>query len=70
MRVVSYVRVSREEQVEDWSLDAQRDLCADLASRRGWELVQVFEEPGRSAKTDLRPTFQRMMSQAEARRST
>jgi site-specific DNA recombinase len=70
MRVVSYVRVSREEQVEDWSLDAQRDLCADLAARRGWELVQVFEEPGRSAKTDLRPTFQRMMSQAEARRST
>jgi len=68
MRVVSYVRVSREEQVEGWSLDAQRDQCADLAARRGWNLVQVFEEPGRSAKTDLRPTFQRMMSQAEAKR--
>ena len=62
MRVVSYIRVSREEQVEGWSLDAQRDQCADLAVRRGWELVQIFEEPGRSAKTDLRPAFQRMMS--------
>ncbi len=68
MRVVSYVRVSREEQVEGWSLDAQRDQCAELADRRDWELVQVFEEPGRSAKTDLRPAFQRMMSQAEAKR--
>jgi DNA invertase Pin-like site-specific DNA recombinase len=67
MRVVSYVRVSREEQVEGWSLDAQRDLCAELAARRGWNLVQVYEEPGRSAKTDLRPAFQRMMSRAEAK---
>jgi site-specific DNA recombinase len=67
MRVVSYVRVSREEQVEGWSLDAQRDQCAELAALRGWDLVQVFEEPGRSAKTDLRPEFQRMMSQAEAK---
>jgi len=31
-------------------------------------LVQIFDEPGRSAKNDLRPTFPRMMSQAEARR--
>jgi DNA invertase Pin-like site-specific DNA recombinase len=68
MRAVSYIRVSREEQVEGWSLAAQRDQCAELAARRSWDMAQVFEEPGRSAKTDLRPTFQRMMSQAEARR--
>jgi len=34
MRAVSYVRVSREEQVEGWSLGVQRDLCAELADRR------------------------------------
>jgi DNA invertase Pin-like site-specific DNA recombinase len=67
MRVVSYIRVSREEQVEGWSLDAQRDQCAELAALRGWDLLQVFEEPGRSAKTDLRPEFQRMMSRAEVK---
>lgn len=67
MKVVSYIRVSREEQVEGWSLDAQRDQCAELAALRGWDLLQVFEEPGRSAKTDLRPEFQRMMSRAEAK---
>ncbi len=66
MKVVSYIRVSREEQVEGWSLDAQRDQCAELAALRGWDMLQVFEEPGRSAKTDLRPEFQRMMSRAEA----
>jgi hypothetical protein len=30
-------------------------------------MVRIFEEPGRSAKTDLRPAFQRMMSLAEAK---
>ena len=39
MRVVSYIRVSRDEQVEGWSLDAQRDQCAELADRRGWKMV-------------------------------
>jgi len=41
MKVVSYIRVSREEQVEGWSLDAQRDQCAELAALRGWDPVVV-----------------------------
>jgi DNA invertase Pin-like site-specific DNA recombinase len=50
---VIYTRVSREEQVEGWSLDAQRDQCLMFAEARGWEVSRVFEEQGRSAKTDL-----------------
>jgi site-specific DNA recombinase len=61
---VIYTRVSREEQVEGWSLDAQRDQCLTFADARGWEVSRVFEEQGRSAKTDRRPAFQKMMGQA------
>jgi site-specific DNA recombinase len=68
IRCVIYTRVSREEQVEGWSLDAQRDQCLMFAGARGWEVSRVFEEQGRSAKTDLRPAFQNMMGQAALRR--
>jgi len=65
LRAGAYVRVSTEEQTEGWSLDAQKHHCTTLIAQRGWELTRVYEEPGRSAKTDLRPSFQRMMSDAE-----
>ena len=68
MRCAIYVRVSREEQLEGWSLDAQLEQCQALAALRKWQIAHVYEEPGRSAKTDLRPAFQRLMHHAAARR--
>ena len=68
MRCAIYVRVSREEQIEGWSLDAQLEQCRALAALRHWQIAHVYEEPGRSAKTDLRPAFQRLMHHAAARR--
>ena len=67
MRCAIYVRVSREEQIEGWSLDAQLEQCRALAALRHWQIERVYEEPGRSAKTDLRPAFQRLMHHAAAR---
>ena len=66
MKCAVYIRVSREEQVEGWSLEAQHDLCLAEIKRRGWAVVSIYEEPGRSAKTDKRPAFQRMMKHASA----
>jgi site-specific DNA recombinase len=68
MRAVAYIRVSSEEQVEGWSLEAQEEKCKQLAEARGYHMTKMYVEPGRSAKTDLRPAFQRMMSDAEAKR--
>src|SRR5579872_2689014 len=65
MRAVIYTRVSSEEQVLGWSLEAQRTQCLALVEARDWEFIRIYEEPGRSAKTDLRPVFQRMMRDAE-----
>ncbi|CAN5131111.1 recombinase family protein [soil metagenome] len=50
-KAVIYIRVSSEEQVENFSLDTQEQICRKEATRRGFEIVEVFREEGRSAKT-------------------
>ncbi len=49
-RAVIYLRVSTEEQVDNFSLDTQEDLCRKEAVKRGYEVVEIFREEGRSAK--------------------
>ena len=67
VRVAIYTRVSTEEQVDGHSLSAQVELVRQYAGQRGWEIVHVYEERGRSGKTALRPEFQRMLRAAESR---
>ena len=66
MKVAIYTRVSSEEQVEGYSLSAQEVLARRFAEAKEWEVVAVYEEPGRSGKSDLRPAFQQMIHDAEA----
>lgn len=55
---VVYLRVSTEEQVDNYSLDTQLEICKREAERRGMRLLEVFSEEGRSAKTIReRPTL-------------
>ena len=61
-KAVVYLRVSTEEQVDNYSLDTQKEICAKEAERRGLELVEVFKEEGRSAKTVAgRPELVRLL---------
>lgn len=48
---VIYLRVSSEEQVENFSLDTQEEICRREATRRDFNIIEVFREEGRSAKT-------------------
>jgi len=50
-RAVLYVRVSTEEQVENYSLGSQEETCRKEAIKRGYEVAKIFKEEGRSAKT-------------------
>ena len=50
-KAVLYVRVSTEEQVDNFSLGTQEELCTKEATRRGYEVAEIFKEEGRSAKT-------------------
>src|SRR5918911_140722 len=69
-RVAVYVRVSSEEQLEGYSLDAQMRAARSYCDERGWEIVATYPEEGRSARyEDLsrRPRFKAMLEAAEAR---
>jgi len=61
IRVVSYVRVSMEEQVEGYSLDEQERICREYAAAQGWTMVAVFRDEGFSGTNDRRPGYQKMM---------
>ena len=50
-QAIIYLRVSTEEQVDNFSLETQEKICRQEAERRGMEVAQVFKEEGRSAKT-------------------
>src|ERR1035437_8454295 len=50
-KAVLYLRVSTEEQVDNFSLETQEEICRREAEKKGYEVIEVFKEEGRSAKT-------------------
>src|ERR1700733_48385 len=65
-RAAIYVRVSTTRQAEnDLSLSDQIGQCRTYCGRHGWEVVEVFSEPGASALDDDRPVFQEMIFKAK-----
>ncbi len=69
-RAAIYCRVSSEEQVEGYSLDAQTRATREYVDAHGWQIVAEYRDEGRSARTDdikKRPQFSAMLEDAEAR---
>jgi len=61
-RALLYLRVSTEEQVDNFSLKTQEDICRREAERRGYVIEKIFREEGRSAKTIVgRPTLAKLL---------
>lgn len=48
---ILYLRVSTEEQVENYSMGTQEEICRREAERLGYAITEVFREEGKSAKT-------------------
>lgn len=69
--VVGYVRVSTDEQATSGlGLDAQRAAIDDECSRRGWELVEVYEDAGASGKSLAgRPALQGALEAVRSHRA-
>jgi DNA invertase Pin-like site-specific DNA recombinase len=64
MRVLAYLRVSTSEQADSRAgLEAQRAAIAAEAERRGWEVVETFEDAGYSAKDMKRPAIQAALAE-------
>ena len=63
-RAVLYSRVSSVSQIDGYSLDAQERLFRELCKNRGWTVVNIYREEGKSAHTDSirkRPVFKRLL---------
>jgi len=70
MRVLGYVRVSTEEQQRSGAgLMAQRKAIAEECRRRGWQLVEVIEDAGYSAKDLRRPGVQAALEALQRRQA-
>ena len=68
IRAALYGRVSSEEQVEGYSLDAQRRAFQTLVQQRGWSVYQEYLDEGKSAHNDdlaKRPRFKEAMDDAQ-----
>ena len=64
-RAAIYVRVSTARQAErDLSLPDQVAQCRRYCHQHGWDVVEVFSEPGASALDEDRPVFQEMIFKA------
>ncbi len=60
---VVYVRVSTDEQANGpLNLSNQRIRCIEHCERNGWPIVEVFIDPGESARSADRPAFQKMLA--------
>src|SRR5439155_7376873 len=68
MRVLGYVRVSTDEQSTSGAgLEAQRRAIVSECERRGWQLVDVIEDAGYSAKDLKRPGVQEAIKVLQSR---
>ena len=66
MRAALYARVSSEEQVEGYSIDAQRRAFQTLVEGRGWTIYKEYIEEGKSARTEninKRPVFREAIAE-------
>lgn len=68
---VLYLRVSTEEQVDNFSLGTQEEICRKEAERQGMRIVRVFREEGKSAKTIIgRPELVEMLKYCRQNKKT
>jgi len=70
MRAALYARVSTDEQVEGYSIDAQLRAGRDFASAKEWIIINEYVDEGKSARAEdiaRRPRFQEMLRAANER---
>jgi DNA invertase Pin-like site-specific DNA recombinase len=66
MNVAIYLRVSSEQQAErQLSIPAQREALQRYAADNGWNIVEEYIDEAKSAKSDERDDFQRMIADAK-----
>ena len=65
-KAVLYCRFSSENQREE-SIEGQRRECLEYAKKNSMEVIAEYVDRAKSATTDNRPDFQRMMRESASR---
>ncbi len=68
MRYAAYVRISSEEQIGNYSIDAQKRAIEAWVVANGGVLAQVYVDEGHSGRTADRPAFKRLRRDARRRK--
>lgn len=68
MRYAAYVRISSDEQIGNYSIDAQKRAIETWVHANGGILSQVYADEGHSGRTADRPAFKRMRRDARNRK--
>ncbi len=70
-KAITYCRVSTEEQAEDGhhSLSAQESICQRVAAEKGYYIIRIFRDPGKSATTMNRPGIKDALALCQTDRS-
>lgn len=64
MRYAAYVRISSEDQLGNFSIDAQQRAIEAWVTAKGGVLVQIYKDEVQSGLTADRPAFQRLRNDA------
>ncbi len=62
LRVVGYVRVSTDNQLENYSIEEQTGRLRAFCAARGWTLLRIYTDGGYSGGNTNRPALQEMLS--------
>ena len=60
--VVGYVRVSTDNQLENYSIDEQAQRISAYCQAKGWALLKIYTDGGYSGGSTDRPALQQMLS--------
>lgn len=63
MKAALYIRVSTQEQVENYSIETQRERLEGFCKSKGWMIYETYIDGGYSGASTDRPALQKMLSE-------
>ncbi|MEK4669188.1 recombinase family protein [Niallia sp. FSL R7-0271] len=63
MKAAIYIRVSTQEQVENYSIESQLERIQAYCKAKGWDIYDTFIDPGFSGSNIERPALKRMITE-------
>lgn len=62
MRAALYIRVSTTDQIDNYSIESQKERLEAFCKAKGWSVYETFVDPGYSGSNIERPALQRLLS--------